>query len=157
MQINEEVKKMTLVRWRPTRDIFRFRDEMDRLFDDFIDRFPARRETGEQMWNPDVDIRETDNEVVVKAEIPGMEQKDINISIKDNVLTLKGEKKQEKEEKEANYHRVERTYGSFTRMFTLPTTVVADKVTAKYNKGVLSITLPKTEEAKPKEIAVEIK
>ena len=148
---------MTLVRWRPTRDIFRFRDEMDRLFDDFIDRFPARRETGEQMWNPDVDIRETDNEVVVKAEIPGMEQKDINISIKDSVLTLKGEKKQEKEEKEANYHRVERTYGSFTRMFTLPTTVVADKATAKYNKGVLSITLPKAEEAKPKEIAVEIK
>ena len=148
---------MTLVRWRPVRDIFRFRDEMDRLFDDFMDRFPARREAEEQTWSPDVDVQETDNEVIVEAEIPGMEQKDINVTIKDNVLTLKGEKKQEKEEKEANYHRVERTYGSFARSFTLPTMVVVDKVSAKYTNGILRITLPKSEQVKPKEIAVEVK
>ena len=139
------------------RDIFSFRDEMDRLFDDFMERYPARREMGEQLWNPDVDIRETDNEVMIEAEIPGMEQKDINVSVKDNVVTLKGEKKQEKEEKEASFHRIERTYGSFTRSFTLPTMVVADKATAKYKSGILRITFPKAEEVKPKEIAVEVK
>jgi HSP20 family protein len=148
---------MTLVRWRPTRDVFRLRDEMDRLFDDFMERFPARKDFGDRMWSPDVDVHETDSEVVVKAEIPGMEQKDINVTIKDNVLMLKGEKKQEKEKKETNYHRIERTYGSFSRSFTLPTMVVSDKATAQYKNGILTITLPKTEEVKPKEIAVDVK
>lgn len=150
---------MTLVRWRPRSDVFRFRNEMDRLFDDFMERFPARRGVGEHIWNPDVDIQDSENEVIVKAELPGMEQSDVDVSIKDNVLTLKGEKKQEqeKEEKEQNFHRVERTYGSFTRVFTLPTTVVADKAAAKFKNGILTITLPKAEEAKPKEIAIEVK
>ena len=148
---------MTLVRWRPMRDVFRFRDEMDRLFDDFMERFPTRRDLGDRMWSPDVDLCETDNEIVVEAEIPGMEQKDINVTIKDNVLTLKGEKKQEKEVKEANYHRVERNYGSFARTFTLPTAVVVDKAQAKYDNGVIRITLPKAEEVKPKEISVQVK
>ena len=153
----EEVKKMTLVRWRPRNDVFRFRNEMDRLFDDFMERFPARRGVGEQIWNPDVDIQDSENEVIIKAELPGMEQSDVNVSIQDNVLTLKGEKKQEKEEKEQNFHRVERTYGSFTRVFTLPATVVADKAAAEYKNGILTITLPKVEEAKPKEIDIEVK
>ena len=148
---------MTLVRWRPMRDVFRIRDEMDRLFDEFMDRFPARREEGQQLWSPDVDVRETDSEVIVEAEIPGMEQKAINVSIQDNVLTLKGEKKQEKEEKQANVLRVERTYGLFSRSLTLPTMVMADKANARYTNGILKITLPKAEEVKPKEIAVEVK
>ena len=148
---------MTLVRWRPTRDVFRLRDEMDRLFDDFVERFPTRRDFEDRMWSPDVDVHETDSEVVVKAEIPGMEQKDINVTIKDNVLTLKGEKMQEKEKKETNYHRIERTYGSFSRSFTLPTMVVSDKAAAQYKNGILTVTLPKSEEVKPKEIAVELK
>jgi HSP20 family protein len=148
---------MTLVRWRPTGDMFRFRDEMDHLFNDFIDRLPFPRESAQQIWNPEVDVREMDNEIIVEAEIPGMEQKDIDVSIKDNVLTLKGEKKMEKEEKEANYHRVERTYGSFVRSLMLPSKVSADKATAKYKNGVIKITVPKTEEVKPKEIAVEVK
>jgi len=148
---------MTVVRWRPMRDLFHFRDEMDRLFDEYMERFPARREIGERMWSPDVDVHETGNDVVVEAEIPGLDQKDITVSIKDNVLTLKGEKKQEKAIKEANYHRVERSYGSFARSFTLPTGVVADKASATYDNGVLRITLPKSEEVKPKEIAVEVK
>jgi len=148
---------MTLVRWRPGRDIFRFRDEMDRLFEDFMEKSPARAEPGAQIWNPEIDVRETETEIVVEAEIPGIDQKDVNVSIKDNMLTLKGEKKIEKEEKEANYYRAERTYGSFMRSFTLPTLVVADKVAAKYRNGVLTITLPKAEEVKPKEIPVEVK
>lgn len=148
---------MTLVRWRPTRDVFRFRNEMDSLFDDFMEQFPARRDLGDRMWSPEVDVHETDNEVVIKAEIPGMDQKDVNITVKDNVLTLKGEKKKEEEVKEANYHRLERSYGTFARTFTLPSMVLADKASAKYKNGVLSITLPKTEEVKPKEIAVEVK
>ena len=86
-----------------------------------------------------------------------MNQKDVNITVKDNVLTLKGEKKQEEEVKEANNHRLERSYGTFARTFTLPTMVLADKASAKYENGVLRITLPKTEEVKPKEIAVEVK
>jgi HSP20 family protein len=148
---------MTLVRWRPMRDLFRFRDEMDRLFDEYMERFPARREMRERMWTPEVDIHETENDVIVEAEIAGMDQKDIHVSIKDNVLTLKGEKKQEKEVKEANSHRVERSYGSFARSFPLPTTVLADKASATYENGVLKITFPKSEEVKPKEIAVEVK
>ena len=148
---------MTLVRWRPTRDVFRFRDEMDRLFGDFMERFPVRRDLEDRLWDPDIDIHETDNEVVLEAEVPGMEQSDINVTIRDNVLTLKGEKKQEKKVKEADYNRVERSYGSFARTLTLPTLVVADKASAKYENGVLKITLPKAEEVKPKEIAVEVK
>ena len=148
---------MKLVRWRPTRDVFRFRDEMDRFFDDFVEQWPVRRDFGDRMWSPYVDVHETDNEVVLEAEIPGMEQKDFNVTIKDNVLTLTGEKNQEKEVEEANYHRVERSFGSFSRTFTLPTMVAADKVLAKYENGVLKITLPKAEEVKPKEIEVELK
>ena len=148
---------MTLVKWRPGRDIFRFRDEMDRLFEDFMEKFPARSELGAQIWNPEIDVRETRTEIVVEAEIPGIDQKDVNVSIKDNVLTLKGEKKMEKEENEANYYRAERTYGSFMRSFSLPTLVVADKVGAKYRNGVLTVTLPKADEVKPKEIPVEVK
>lgn len=148
---------MTLVKWRPGRDIFRFRDEMDRLFEDFMEKFPARSELGSQIWNPEIDVRETETEIVVEAELPGIDQKDVNVSIKDNVLTLKGEKKMEKEEKEANYYRAERTYGSFMRSFSLPTLVVADKVGARYRNGVLTVTLPKAEEVKPKEIPVEVK
>jgi len=130
---------------------------MDRLLDDFVDRLPFRKESGEQIWNPEIDVRETDNEIIVEAEVPGMDQKDVNVTIKDNVLTLKGEKKREQEEKEANYYRVERTYGSFMRTMMLPSRVSADKATAKYKNGVLRITVPKIEEVKPKEIAIEVK
>ncbi|MFQ6091083.1 MAG: Hsp20/alpha crystallin family protein [bacterium] len=145
------------MRWRPVRDLFHIRDEMDRFFDEFMGRVPARGEMGEGVWSPDVDIRESENEIIVESEVPGMDQKDIKVSIKDNVLTLMGEKKQQREAKEANYHRVERTYGSFVRSFTLPTTVLPDKASASYKSGVLKITLPKSEEVKPKEIAVEVK
>ena len=106
-------------------------------------------------WNPSVDIFENDNEVVIKAELPGMNPKDIDVRLENNVLMLKGERQFEKETKEENYHRIEREYGSFSRSFALPTAVNGDSVTAEYKDGVLKITLPKREETKPKPIKIE--
>jgi HSP20 family protein len=102
-----------------------------------------------------VDVKETDTEIVVKAEIPGMDAKDINISVAGDLLTIKGEKKSEREEKEENYHLVERSYGAFSRSLALPAAVDLEKIEAKYDKGVLTVTCPKKEEIKPK--AIEIK
>jgi HSP20 family protein len=106
-------------------------------------------------WNPSVDIFENENEVVVKAELPGMDPKSIDVRLENNVLTLKGERHFEKEAKEENYHRVEREYGSFSRAFSLPMAVREDRITAEYKDGVLKILLPKKEEMKPKTIKVE--
>jgi HSP20 family protein len=147
---------MGITRWRPLRDLVSMQEEMNRLFDDFFGRPLVRAEGTEGVWSPSVDVSEDKDNVIVRAEMPGMKKEEVKISIQDNVLTLKGEKKQEKEEKDANYHRIERSYGSFSRSFTLPTAVKADKVKASYKDGMLNITLPKTEEAKPKEIPVSI-
>jgi HSP20 family protein len=106
-------------------------------------------------WNPSVDIFETDNDVVVKAELPGMDPKSIDVRLENNVLLLKGERHFEKETKEENYHRVEREYGSFSRAFSLPMAVKEEKITAEYKDGILKIVLPKKEEVKPKTIKIE--
>lgn len=147
---------MAIVRWRPFRDVVSIQDEMNRLFDDFFGRPVARTDWTEGVWNPSVDVSEDKDNVILRAEMPGMTKEDVRISIQDGVLTLRGEKKQEKEEKDKNYHRIERSYGSFCRSFQLPTSVKSDKVKATYKDGVLSITLPKTEEVKPKEIPISI-
>src|SRR5437773_7996922 len=105
-------------------------------------------------WNPSVDIFENDNEVVVKAELPGVNAKDIDVRLENNVLTLKGERHFEKVTKEENYHRIESEYGTFTRSFALPTAVNGDKVTAEYKDGILKVVLPKKEETKLKPIKV---
>jgi HSP20 family protein len=147
---------MAIVRWRPFRDMMSIQDEMNKLFDDFLGRPLMRTEWSEGVWNPSVDISETKDNVVIKAEMPGLNKEDFKISMQDNMLTLIGEKKQEKKEKETNYHRVERSYGAFSRSFALPTSVKSDKIKATYKDGVLSITLPKTEEVKPKEIPISI-
>ena len=144
-----------LMEWRPFREISRLRREMDRLWDDY---FGAGRRGLRPLiaeFAPPVDIKETDTEIMVKAEVPGMDAKDINISVAGDVLTIKGEKKSGREEKEENYHLVERSYGSFARSLALPGAVDLDKIEAKYDKGVLTITCPKKEEVKPK--AVDIK
>jgi HSP20 family protein len=129
---------------------------MNRLFDDFFGRPLVKSEWTDSVWNPTVDVSEDKESVIIKAEMPGMKKEDVKISVQDNVLTLKGEKKQEKEEKDKNYHRIERSYGSFCRSFQLPTSVKTDKIKANYKDGVLSVTLPKTEEVKPKEIPISI-
>jgi len=107
-------------------------------------------------WIPRADVSERGDAYVIKAELPGVSKDDVKITLDENVLTVKGEKKQEKEEKDRNYHRVERSYGSFERSFRLPTSVKSDKIDAMYKDGVLTITLPKAEEAKPKEIEVKV-
>jgi HSP20 family protein len=147
---------MAITRWRPFRDVVSIQDEMNRLFDDFFGRPVLKTGWTEGVWSPIVDISEDKENMIIKSEMPGMSKDDVKISIQDNVLTLKGEKKQEKEEKDKNYHRIERNYGSFCRSFQLPTSVKSDKVKASYKDGVLSVTLPKTEEVKPKEIPISI-
>jgi HSP20 family protein len=133
-----------------------FRKEMDRLLDRFSGEAPFAR-TFTEMWSPSVDISETKDDFVVKAELPGMEAKDVNVSISGEVLTIKGEKKAEEEEKDEHYHRVERYSGSFQRVFQLSSGVKADKIEANFDKGVLKVTLPKVEEAKKKKIEVKVK
>ena len=133
-----------------------FRKEMDRLWNRFLGEAPFVK-TFDEMWSPSVDISETKDDFVVKAELPGLEAKDMNVSISGNILTIKGEKKAKEEEKDEHYHRVERYSGSFQRVFQLPSGVKADKVEANFDKGVLKVTLPKIEEAKKKEIEVKVK
>ncbi|MFZ5449612.1 MAG: Hsp20/alpha crystallin family protein [Thermodesulfobacteriota bacterium] len=144
-----------LMEWRPFREISRLRSEMDRLWDDYFGSGRRGLRPLRAEFAPAVDIKETDTEIVVKAEVPGMDPNDINISVTGDVLTIKGEKKSEREEKEESYHLVERSYGSFSRSLSLPAAVDLDKIEAKYDKGVLTVTCPKKEEVKPK--AIEIK
>ena len=143
-----------LIPWRGRTEVERFRGEMDRLFDDFFSRSPFRPlERGD--WMPAVDVSEDQKEIVVHAEIPGMDKKDIDISLNGRVLTIQGERKQEREEKDKNYHRMERKHGSFTRSFELPADVDGDKVEAEYKNGVLQLNLPKTKERSVKKIEIK--
>ena len=144
---------MALMEWKPMSDLLDIRHEMNRIFDDFTRR-PFHIGLRESGWNPSVDIAETDEAIVVKAELPGITKEDVNISITDNILTLKGEKKQEKEIKEENYHRIERSYGNFQRSFTLPAKIQHEKVKATFKDGILNINIPKAEEVKPKQIEI---
>jgi HSP20 family protein len=126
-----------------------------RVFEDTINRL-LTDQASTRPWAPAVDIIETDNELVLKADLPGVEMKDVDINIENGTLTLKGERKFEKEEKNKGFHRMERSYGSFVRYFTLPETVDAEHVHAEYNVGVLTVTLPKKEVAKPRTIKVQV-
>jgi len=147
-------KDMAIVRWSPFRDLIGIQQEVNRLFEDLMTR---RAEAGVEgaVWVPAADVAETEDAVSVKVEAPGVDKDDIKISVTNNVLTIRGEKKMEKETSEESYHRIERVYGSFVRSLELPTVVQADKVTASFKDGVLTIVLPKSEEVKPKEIAIE--
>jgi len=127
---------------------------MDRLLGSL---FGSGYENREGLWAPIVDIEEDSDSIVVKAEIPGMKKEDIKVSVQSNILTITGERIHESETKNKTFHRVERSYGKFSRLITLPTDVDSDKVKANYKDGILSITLPKPEEVKPKHIEVEIR
>lgn len=146
--------KKYLSRWEPFRDLVSLRTDFDRLFNTFFDNMPTETE---RLWAPAVDIEENNGNLVVKAELPGMEKEDITVSVRDNMLHLSGERKIEKETKDKSYHRIERCFGKFSRTIELPAAVEADKVKAVYIDGVLNITLPKPEELKPKKIDVEVK
>ena len=147
---------MELVPWRPFRGISSFRKEMDDLWNKFMGETPFARTVTED-WLPSVDISETEDKLLIKGEFPGLDVKDINVSISGDLLTIKGEKKREEEEKDEHHHCVERYYGSFQRSFRLPVNVKTEGIEAKFDRGVLKVTLPKTEEAKKKEIEIKVK
>lgn len=146
---------MNLTKWEP-RVMRSLRREMEDLFDTFAVREPSFFGNGGE-WLPALDEVETPEEVVVKAELPGMEEKDIAVSVSGNNLILKGERKAEEEKKEKHFHRIERTYGSFERVLPLPVAVDPEKISATYSKGVLEVHLPKKPEAKPKMIKIGTK
>ena len=151
---------MTIVRWEPFRDLVNLQDRMNRLFGE---TYRGATRTGDDddwalggSWAPAVDIYEKDGNIVLTAELAGVEAKDVDIRVENNVLTLKGERNFDKELQKDNFHRVERAYGSFTRSFTLPNVVNNEKIKADFKDGVLKLTLPKREEAKPKQIQVQV-
>jgi HSP20 family protein len=146
---------MALARWNPARDIMQMREEMEHLFNQLTGRGDGEEASwGRGMWAPPVDIYETDDAFMLKAELPGFSKDDVQIELHDNRLTLRGERKQETEVKEEQYHRRERAYGSFQRSFQLPTAIDPERVMASFKDGILELRLPKSEKAKPKRIAI---
>jgi HSP20 family protein len=147
---------MALARWTPMGNLASFQDEMNRMFEQFF-----RGGTGEEAgwgvrtWAPPVDIYETDDALVLKAELPGISKDDVSVEIHQNTLSLRGQRKHEAEVKEDRYHRVERAYGTFQRSFVLPTLVDQEHVQATYKDGILELRLPKSEAAKPKRVAIQ--
>jgi HSP20 family protein len=143
---------MAIVRWRPMRDIFAVQDEMNRMFDSFWgDR--ARDDDGALM--PPVDVTEKEDKFSVSVELPGLKKDDIKLSLQNNVLTISGSKKREAESKDDRYHRIERSFGTFCRTVNLASTVDASKIDADFKDGILTVSLPKVEEARPKEISIK--
>ena len=147
-----------LTRWEPVRETMTLRDAMDRLFDDAFTRpFSLMREGGTAWSSPAIDMYQTDNEVVVKAALPGMKADEVQINVTGDILTLKGELKHEEEKKDRSWHVREHRWGAFERSITLPTGVISDKAKADFENGILTITLPKSEEVKPRTITVKAK
>ena len=145
-----------LTRWEPMRDMVTLRDAMDRLFDEAFTR-PWTSDGGSGMGMPAVDLYQTDDDVIVKVAVPGMKPEDVQISVTGDTLTIKGEIRQENDNKEKAYHIREQRWGSFERTITLPTAVRSDKAQAEFENGILNITLPKAEDVKPKTITVKAK
>jgi HSP20 family protein len=145
-----------LTRWEPFREFATLQDRINRVFRDSYTGGSQDDSLTTSSFAPAVDVYEDEHKVSLKIEVPGIDEKDIDVRVENNTLTVHGERKIEKEEKEENYRRVERQYGSFIRTFTLPTTVDTENVSANYDKGVLKITLPKKAEAKPKQIKVNV-
>ena len=148
---------MALVRWDPFRELEEVSDRLNRMFA----RPAVSRTTGKENmivadWTPSVDISETDGEYQIKAEIPDVKKEDVKVTVEDGVLTIQGERKHEKEEKGTKIHRIERSYGTFVRTFSLPDVIDEDKVKADFKDGVLNLHLPKSEKAKPKTIDVKV-
>ena len=147
---------MNIVRFDPFREVAALQDRMNRVFGDLCRRFDDDV-TARGAWVPPVDIYENDqHELVLKAELPDLKREDIDIRVENNALTLSGQKKAEQEVNEDRYHRIERTFGHFSRTFSLPPTVDTGKIAAEYKNGVLTVTLPRREDARPKQIQVQI-
>ena len=149
--------KTGLIRWSPETDLFRsrFGRLFDEAFNDFVSPVSGTRVSSTPDWKPPVDIKETDDAMTIFAEIPGLTKENVSITMENNVLTISGERKFEKDVEKENFHRIERTYGSFSRSFSLPANVATEKADASFRDGVLTVTLPKTDEAKPRQIAIK--
>lgn len=147
---------MAIVKYNPLKELRSMQDQMNRLLNISWNSALSGEDTREGIWQPTVDIYETEDSIVIKAEVPDVDQKDIDVRIENNTLTLRGERKHKNDVKKENYHRIERYFGSFQRSFNLPATVDQEKVIATCDKGVLSIILPKKEETKPKQINIQV-
>jgi len=145
---------VAIIRWDPFRDLVTLRERMNRLFEDMAASRSEGKDLMTSTWVPSVDIFETESDVVLAAEVPGIDEKDIEIKVEDNTLTIKGERKFEKETKEENYHRIERSYGSFFRSFALPSYVDHEKIEAQFENGVLKVHMPKKAEVKPRKVRI---
>lgn len=143
---------MSLMKWNPNRNLKTLHDEIDNYFNEFWNG----EDSFMSSFTPKVDIEELDDEFQFHAELPGMDKKDVNLSVKENVLTISGEKKDKKEDKKNNFHRIESSYGKFQRSFRLPQNVKQSDIKAEFKNGILDITVPKAEEAKPKEIEIKV-
>jgi HSP20 family protein len=146
---------MSIVRYDPFRDLRTLQEEVNRLFTGNLARTFDDEGIARGSWSPSVDIYENKDQIVLEAELPGMKREDFDVSVENNVITLRGERQFEKKDESDHYHRVERAYGSFTRSFTLPNTVSTEGATADYRNGVLRVTLPKREETKARRIEIK--
>lgn len=147
---------MEIVPWRPFGEVSSLRKEMDNLWNNFLGETSLPRSIAQE-WLPSVDVSETADKLIFRAELPGLDAKDVSVTISGDLMTIKGEKKQEEERKEEHYHSSERFYGSFQRSFRLPANIKTDEVDATFEKGVLQVALRKTEEARKKEIEIKVK
>ncbi len=149
---------MAIVRWEPFRELLSTQDRFNQLFNQtFSQVFGSEgRELGKSVWAPAVDVYETNNNLVFKAELPGIDPKDVDVRVENGTLTISGERKVEKDVNEGNYHLVERSHGSFVRSFNLPPTINIENVTAEYKDGILTLNMAKREEAKPKSIKIQV-
>ncbi len=147
---------MAIVRWEPFRELVTAQRDFDRFFRGAFNPAWGEGEASTRTWAPPVDIFEDENNIVLKAELPGLDPKDVEVRVEDNTLYLKGERKFEREVKQENYHRVERSYGTFARSFSLPNSINSEKVEAHYKDGILTLSLPKREEAKPRTVQIHV-
>ncbi len=147
---------MAIVRWQPYGAVASLQDSINKLFQDAFSRANIDEDFALSAWKPLVDIFDKDDAIVIHAELPGVKKEDVSIEVKDNVLTLRGERTESKEIKEDKYYRKERTFGSFHRAFTLPAAVNPDSIKATFKDGVLEIEIPKPEEQKPKQVKISI-
>lgn len=149
---------MAITRWDPFKDLISLREKMNKLFEDSMSRSQADdQDFSVGAWKPSVDIYETADKMVLVADLPGIKQEDIELKVENNLLTIRGERKMDKEIKQEDFHRIERAYGSFSRSFTLPATIDIDKIKAEHRNGILQVILPKKEETKAKKIKIDLK
>ena len=151
---------MTITKWNPAKELLNIDREFRKMFDTFNNRFGIKKEVDEEyesaVWMPMTDIAETDNEYLLKLDLPGIDKKDVKLTISNGELQISGDRKEEKITEKATFHRVERTFGKYYRSFRLPEKIKAEEIKAEFVNGTLSITIPKAEEVKPKEIEIKV-